>query len=143
MTDNVKHWIGVASREHVLIGVKGGFAMLNHGKLAPLQRLSPGDGFVYYSPKTAYPAGETLKAFTAIGRVGHDAPHQVEMRPGFAPYRRAMDWWDGTETPIAALIDRLVFTQANWGMLARRGLFQIIRDDFYAIRNAMCEGKTP
>ena len=33
-----RHWVGVVSREHVMIGVEAGFAMLNHGKLAPLQR---------------------------------------------------------------------------------------------------------
>lgn len=34
----MRHCIGTDRREHALIGVAGGFAMLNHGKLAPLQR---------------------------------------------------------------------------------------------------------
>lgn len=45
-----RHWIGTVSREHVLIGVRGGFAMLNHGREAPLKRTSAGDTLIYYSP---------------------------------------------------------------------------------------------
>ena len=62
-------WIGVVSRAHVLLGVKGGFIQLNHGKRAPLQKLHAGDGFVFYSPKTSYPDGEPCQMFTAIGIV--------------------------------------------------------------------------
>jgi len=45
-------WIGIVSRSHVVLGVRGGFAQLNHGKKAPLQRLKAGDGLVCYSPRT-------------------------------------------------------------------------------------------
>ena len=37
-TDARRFWIGVASRDHVNVGVKGGFIQLNHGKQAPLRR---------------------------------------------------------------------------------------------------------
>ena len=43
--------VGVVSREHVHLGVKGGFIQLNHGKKAPIQRLRTGDGVVMYSPR--------------------------------------------------------------------------------------------
>ncbi len=46
------YWIGVVSRDHVAIGVGGGFAQLNHGKAGPLERMRAGDGFAYYSPRT-------------------------------------------------------------------------------------------
>lgn len=129
-----RNWISVVSREHVLIGVAGGFAMMNHGKLAPLKRLSPGDNLIYYSPKTAYPEGETLKAFTALGTVTATPPYQAEMRFGGQGYRIDIDWMPVTETPIVSLTDRLEFTQGNWGMLARRGLFEISDADFQTIR---------
>lgn len=132
-----RHWISTVSREHVMIGVAGGFAMMNHGKLAPLKRLSPGDDLIYYSPKTAYPAGEPLKAFTAIGTVRDNPPYQAEMRFGGMGYRLDIDWREATETPIASLTDRLEFTRGNWGMLARRGLFDISDADFQTIRAAM------
>ncbi|MFD1881970.1 EVE domain-containing protein [Paracoccus pacificus] len=132
-----RHWIGVVSREHVLIGVAGGFAMLNHGKLAPLKRIAPGDTLIYYSPKTSYPDGASLKAFTAIGTVADRPPYQAEMGAGGMGYRIDVAWLPATETPIAALTDRLEFTRGNWGMLARRGLFPISTHDQDVIRAAM------
>ena len=134
-----RFWIGVVSREHVLIGATGGFAMMNHGKLAPLRRLTPGDGLIYYSPKTAWPDGAALKAFTAIGTVRDAAPYPAEMRPGMLGYRRDIDWLPAAETPISLVIDRLEFARGNWGMLARRGLFEISDADFQTIRTAMVQ----
>lgn len=132
-----RHWIGVVSREHVMIGVAGGFAMMNHGKLAPLKRLNPGDTLIYYSPKTAYPDGEPLRALTAMGIVGDKPPYQSEMRFGGMGYRLDIDWMPAIETPILTLADRLEFTQGNWGMLARRGQFEISNADYQVIRKAM------
>src|SRR3954454_6616402 len=82
----VNYWIGVVSRAHVQIGVKGGFIQLNHGKKAPLQRLHAGDGLVMYSPRTDYPDGEPLQAFTAMGTISTGEIYQVEMTPDFKPY---------------------------------------------------------
>jgi len=39
--------------------VKGGFVQLGHGKKAPLQKFRPGDSLIMYSPRTAYPDGES------------------------------------------------------------------------------------
>ena len=134
-----RFWIGTVSRDHVLIGVAGRFAMLNHGKLAPLRRLAPGDGLAYYSPKTAWPDGAPLKAFTALGTVRDAAPYEAEMRPGMLGYRRDIDWLPARETPISDLTDRLEFTRGNWGMLARRGMFEVSGADFQTIRAAMLQ----
>ncbi len=134
-----RQWIGTVSREHVLIGVAGGFAMMNHGKLAPLKRLSPGDGLIYYSPKDAWPDGAPLKAFTAIGTVGDLPPYAAEMRTGQTGYRIDIDWLTARETPISQLTDSLEFTRGNWGMLARRGLFEVSGTDFQTIRAAMLQ----
>ena len=133
----MEYWVGVVSRDHVLRGVAGGFAMLNHGKLAPLKRMSPGDGLVYYSPKVSYPEGAPLKAFTAIGIVTEDPPYQAEMAPGCTGYRRNVDWLDATEVPIVSLNQGLEFTRGNWGILARRGMFKISAADYQTIRSAM------
>ena len=73
-----RFWIGVASRDHVNIAVKGAFVQLNHGKKAPLGRLKAGDGVIMYSPRTTYPDGEPLQAFTAIGTVVTGDVYQVE-----------------------------------------------------------------
>lgn len=131
-------WIGTVSREHVLRGVAGGFAMLNHGKRAPVERLCPGDWLIYYSPKTAID-GSPLKAFTAIGTVSDRPPYAAEMGANMTGWRRDMVWLEATETPIAGLTDKLEFTRGNWGMLARRGLFNITQADFQTIRSAMSQ----
>lgn len=138
-----RFWIGVVSREHVLIGVRGGFAMMNHGKLAPVRRMAAGDTLIFYSPKTTYPDGDTLKAFTAIGTVRDTPPYPAEIRPGMLGYRRDIDWLAGAETPISGLMDRLEFTRGNWGMLARRGMFEISQADFQTIRAAMLRKERP
>jgi hypothetical protein len=64
-----RFWIGVASRDHVNVAVKGAFLQLNHRRKAPLRRLKAGDDVIMYSPRTGYPDGEPLQAFTAIGTV--------------------------------------------------------------------------
>jgi hypothetical protein len=40
-----QYWIGVVAKNHVDIGVAGGFTQVNHGKAGPLERMHPGDGF--------------------------------------------------------------------------------------------------
>ena len=133
----MRYWVSTVSREHVLIGVAGGFAMMNQGKLAPLLRLRPGDGLVYYSPKTAYPDGAPLKAFTAIGRVRDKDPYPAQLANGQPVHRRDIDWMPATETAIESLSEGLEFTRGNWGMLARRGCFEISDADAKLIRAAM------
>jgi hypothetical protein len=134
-----RYWIGVVSREHVMIGVKGSFMQLNHGKRAPLQRLSAGDGVVFYSPKTSYPDGEPLQAFTAIGRVNTGDIYQVEMTPQFKPFRVDVTFLKAKEAPIRALIDRLSFIEdkSHWGARFRFGHLSIGEVDFALIAKAM------
>ena len=75
-------WIGVVSKDHVDRATAGGFAQVNHGKAGPLERMRAGDGFAFYSPRTSYPDGKPLQAFTAIGRVRTGAVYQAEMEDG-------------------------------------------------------------
>ena len=62
-----RNWIAVASAEHVRIGRSKGFMQVCHGKAAPLGRIQPGDGVVYYSPTSVFRIGDQLQSFTAIG----------------------------------------------------------------------------
>ena len=86
------YWIAVASAEHVRRGRKDGFMQVNHGKAAPLRRVKPGDGIVYYSPTTILGEKDGLQAFTAIGTVREGEPYQGDMGAGFTPFRRDVDW---------------------------------------------------
>src|SRR5881409_3489746 len=94
------YWIGVVSKDHVDIGVAGGFTQLNHGKAGPLERMREGDGFAFYSPRTAYPDGAPLQAFTAIGRVRGSEIFQADAADGFRPFRRAVEYLPAHEAPV-------------------------------------------
>jgi hypothetical protein len=132
-------WIGVVSRAHVQIGVQGGFIQLNHGRKAPLQKLRAGDGLVMYSPRTSYPDGEPLQAFTAIGRVASGEIYQVEMAPDFKPYRIDIRFLPCREAPIKPLLERLSFIKdkAHWGAAFRFGQLKVPAADFAVIAEAM------
>ena len=136
--DVVSVWLGVVSREHVLIGVGLGIVQVNHGKRPPLTRMHPGDWFVYYSPRTSYPDGDPLQAFTAIGLIAGDEIWQAE-DGDFRPWRRRVEWdASARETPIRPLIGELEFTRAdNWGYSLRRGLIPLSDADLERIRTEM------
>ena len=132
-------WIGVVSREHARLGVKGGFIQLGHGKKAPVQRLRAGDALVMYSPRTAYPDGEPLQAFTAIGVVSTGKVYQVQMTEDFKPYRVDVRFLKAKEAPIKPLIDALSFikSKTHWGAAFRFGQIKIPAEDFKLIAKAM------
>jgi hypothetical protein len=132
-------WVAVASAEHVRIGRRDGFMQVNHGKAAPLRRINPGDGMVYYSPSTVLGEKDGLQSFTAIGTVRQGEVYEGVMGGGFTPARRDVDWFDAKETPIKPLLGRLDFTagKPNWGYQLRFGLFEISERDFRLIGEAM------
>lgn len=92
----MRYWLGVASKDHVALGVAGGFCQLCHGKKAPLQRMRRGDHILYYSPKQEFRSCRPCQAITACGVVTGDEVYQYEMFPGFVPYRRDIEW----QTPV-------------------------------------------
>jgi hypothetical protein len=136
----MKCWVSTISRDHVR---QGGFTQAGHGKASGLKRLAAGDWLVFYSPKTSLRDGERLQAFTAIGRVVDDELYQVEMAPGFVPWRRNVEFLECAETLIGPLIDELTFIadKRHWGYVFRFGLFEIPQTDFERIKCAMA-GKT-
>ena len=132
-------WVNTVSRSHVERGVREGVVQSNHDKATGVRQLRRGDLVVFYSPRTDYPDGETLQAFTAFGRVTDDAPYQVEMTPDFHPWRRRMAFRPCEETPTRPLLHDLDFIPdpAKWGMPFRRGLFRVGEADFRRIAAAM------
>jgi hypothetical protein len=134
-----RFWIGVASAQHVRIGRAGGFMQLCHGKGAPLRRLHPGDGIVYYSPTDAFGAKDGYQSFTAIGEVAPRDLYQADMGHGFTPMRRDVAWRPCHEVPIRPLLDRLQLTRgrSGWGYVFRFGLVEIGEGDFGVIGEEM------
>jgi EVE domain len=138
-----KHWIAIASADHVAIGSAQGFMQVNHGKLAPLKRLSPGDTIIYYSPVQTFRTQAKLQSFTAIGHIAEGEPYIGYMAEGFTRYRRNVTWLPATPTPITPLLNHLEFTKGktNWGYQMRFGLFEIAETDSTTIARAT--GATP
>ncbi|WP_079211163.1 EVE domain-containing protein [Brucella pituitosa] len=139
MSNTIRHWIATVSAEHAMVGQRLGFIQVCHGKAAPLRRLHCGDRIIIYSPKQSLGGNESLQAFTTIGHVCDHQPYQVEMAPGFHPWRRDVNWLPACQVPIRPMLDRLSFTrsQSNWGYQFRFGLFEISTADSEMIAEAM------
>lgn len=134
-----RYWVGVACREHVKVGEKGGFCQLSHGKVAPVKRLTPGDGLVYYAPKEQMRRGEIVQAFVAIGIVDNGDAYEAEQAENFHPTRRNVTYLRSDEAPIRPMLDHLGFIpdRRSWGMIFHRGVFEISEADFCMIAAAM------
>jgi hypothetical protein len=132
-------WIGVVSKDHVDRATAGGFAQVNHGKAGPLERMHAGDGFAFYSPRTSYPDGAPLQAFTAIGRVRSGTVYQAEMDDGFRPFRLDVDFLPAEPAPVKPLLPALSFirSKTHWGAAFRFGVVRVPANDFAVIAAAM------
>ena len=133
------YWINTVSRDHVVLGMRGGYTQATHGRPHALRRLKRGDLIAFYSPRTTYPDGDPLRRFTAIARVIDDEPYQAEMSLDFRPWRRLVESIASEEAPVAPLIKDLTFIRdkGRWGFVFRRGMFEIGEDDFRRIARAM------
>ena len=134
-----RYWIGVVAEDHVAAAVAHGFVQLGHGNPKPLERMQPGDGFAFYSPRASYPAGRPLQAFTAIGRVAEGAVYEAIAVDQDPAYRRAVAYLDATPAPIKPLLDHLTFIhdKTHWGVAFRFGFLRVPRADFATIASAM------
>ncbi len=138
-TKEQKFWVVVACKEHVMRGVAGGFMMANHGKEAPLKRVSKGDGVLFYASKEGMDSKEPYQKFVAIGEASDDSIHQVEMAKGFEPFRRNVKFKPCKEAEIRPIIEQLDFikNKKSWGFIFRFGFFQVEIKDFHLISSKM------
>ena len=141
----MRYWINVISRDHVQASAAGGFIQAGHGAESRLKRMSAGDAVVFYSPRTALDGGEPLQRFTAVADVSGEAPYEAELEPGVKAWRRAALFRDCGDAAVQPLIDRLGFitNKKSWGFTFRRGFFEIVKEDFETIRDAMGECPAP
>ncbi len=137
--DGPAFWVNTVSLEHVKLGVAGGFTQADHGRSTRLKRLHPGDGLVFYSPRTQMRGGQPLQQFTALGRVTGTQPYQVRMSEDFHPWRLSVDFLEVRPAPVRPLVEKLNFISdpQRWGYPFRRGLFEIDEADFGLIGAAM------
>jgi hypothetical protein len=134
-----RYWVGVASKDHVARGVAGGFCQLGHGKSAPLKRMAAGNWIAYYSSKISLEGGEPCQEFTALGKIVGDEVYAFEMAPGFVPFRRNVKFEKAKAVSILPMIERLSFIKdpKRWGYPFRFGHFEMSREDFELIAQAM------
>lgn len=133
------YWIGVASKDQVFVGVKGGFAQLHHGKKIPLQKMSEGDWLIYYSSRVRFNSDEHCQSFTSVGSVASDEVYQADTGEDFLPYGLEIDCELCEETSILPLLDRLSFIEnkQSWGCPFRLGHFEISEEDFASLAEEM------
>lgn len=103
----------VASRDHAKRGVVGGFVMANHGRRAPMARLSRGDGILIYSPTTTYPDGAPLRAIAIVGEVTGEAPEPSDAIPG--GWRRAAALREIDPLPLDRIRGHLPTSRIRFG----------------------------
>lgn len=94
-------------------GVRDGFVMANHGKRAPMARLSRGDGILIYSPTTTYPDGAPLRAITIVGEVTGDTPEPSDAIVG--GYRRAAALREIEPLPLDRIRGHLPTSRIRFG----------------------------
>lgn len=135
-------WLAVVSADHVARGVAGGFAQVNHGKRAGLDRLRPGDWLVYYSPRQGMREGAVVQAFTAAAQVDDVEPWQEDL-VDWKPWRRRVSYVSDTrQVPIDELRAGLdMCASPNWGYSLRRGLLPLTDGDVTAVVAAMTGGR--
>ncbi len=138
----MKYFIIVASRDHVKIGEKEGFAQANHGKKNQLAQMCKNDWVIYYSSKETID-GKPCQKFTSIGIVTDDEPYKGYMSDDIQPWRRNINYRKSEETEIKPLLNDLDFilNKQKWGFLFMRGFFEINQHDFDLISARMLLSK--
>ncbi len=135
----MRYWIIVASKDHVQVGNEGGFCQTCHGKKWPLEKMSPGDGILFYSSKKQLGDSKPYQKFTAVGKVSGSPVYRASLENDFKPYRRDVTFMNCREVEIHPLLDRLHLVQRskNWGYSLRKGFLEIDRHDFGLIARRM------
>ena len=132
----MKHWIAVISLAHARIAAASDFLQVCHGKEKPLQATRAGDEVFIYCPRTEMRAGEVIKSVVFRCVFNDDKIYQVEQAPGFSPFRKDVRFDHNFQpVPIKDVAGLELTRNPNWGMLARRGFFEITAHDAGLLRN--------
>ena len=126
-----------------MIAAESGFLQVCHGKAAPLRKTSAGDEVFIYCPRTGMGEGAVLKRVEYRCVIENDTAYQVEQEPGFMPFRKDVRF--DTEfqgIPIGDVRGMELTADPHWGMLARRGFFELGAHDAALLRRA-AQGPAP
>jgi hypothetical protein len=136
----IKYWVGVASKEHVDVGVKEGFCQVCHGKKAPLSRMKKGDKIIYYSPKKSLNSTVPYQKIVAVGTILDDIVYEYEMFPNFIPFRRNVLYEVNLEEVSLEILKNLPGWK-DYRSKLRFGHFEISKEFFVAIYSLMKKGR--
>ncbi len=134
----IRYWIGVVAADHVKFATEAGICAFSKGKRQGLAKLSEGDRFAYYSPKTGFMSGDPVQCFTALGTVIDPTPFETTW-DGHEIWAARAAYAAVTPAPVRPLLEPLSFVTnpAKWGMAFRRGQFEINEADFDLFEAAM------
>ncbi|WP_158071033.1 EVE domain-containing protein [Lactiplantibacillus plantarum] len=88
----MKYWIGVVPKEYVELAVKENFCQVCNGKRFFISKMNLNDRLIYYSPKINMTTTNKYQKFIAVGTIASKLEYQVEMYPGFTPFRKKMSF---------------------------------------------------
>ncbi|MBS1492572.1 MAG: EVE domain-containing protein [Bacteroidetes bacterium] len=139
MQNSPKYWVVVACKDHIMKGVEGSFMQANHGKEAPLKRISKWDWVLFYASKQGMNDKAPYQKFVAIGEIPDENIEKVQMSGDFEPFRRNIKFKKSKEVEIRPLIEQLEFikNKKSWGFIFRFGFFEIPEHDFELISALM------
>lgn len=135
-----KYFIGVATKDHVDIGVREGIMQVCHGKKAQLSRLKKNDKIMYYCTSKVYGKKDNYQSITACGTVKDDNIYEFEMSKDFIPWRRDVEYEKNLKpVKIKEILDQLSFikNKNRWGVYFMSGLVEINKDDYEVIIDKM------
>lgn len=98
---------------------------------------SAGDEFFIYCPRTGMGSGDVIKRVTFRGHFNDNRIYQVEQFSGFHPHRKDVIFDTGFRPVDILSVSGLELTSnPHWGMLARRGFFEISPHDAALLRQS-------
>lgn len=101
--------------------------------------MQEGDWLIYYSNRELFADKKPYQCFTAIGQIGAPDLHERDMGD-FKLLQRSISYLQGLhDTPIKPLLNKLSFVTdpKRWGFRFRFGHFEVTKEDFDLIKNAM------
>jgi hypothetical protein len=132
-------FLAVATRDNVLAAVGAGFCFVDSGKRTLLSQMSEGDWLAYYSPRELQRETTPCRRFTAIGKVAAGRVSMASGSAGLEGERRPMRYLRCYPVAAATLVRSLSFIRnpERWGVSFRAGFFEVRREDFAVIAEAM------
>ena len=140
-----KYFIGVATKDHVDLGVREGIMQVCHGKKAQLSRLKKNDIIMYYCTSKVYGKKDKYQSIAACGRVKDDKIYQFEINKDFIPWRRDVEYEQELQpVKVKEILDQLSFikNKNRWGIYFISGLVEINFQDYEVVIEKMRNAKS-